>query len=155
MATLHLICGMPGSGKSTLAARLEREHRALRLTPDDWIMQLYGGDGRDPETRLRIEALQADVAMRALMLGLDVVLDNGFWHRSERDDYRARAAASGAGTKLYYLDIDKDEVKRRLALRNRDLPPNTFRVTAKDIDAWWGSLERPEPDEPGLIHITG
>ena len=45
MATLHLVCGLPGSGKSTLAAKLEVERQALRLTPDDWIARLLGGDG--------------------------------------------------------------------------------------------------------------
>jgi len=153
MATLHLICGLPGTGKSTLAARLEREHKALRLSPDDWIMTLFGGDGRDPDNRAHVETLQTDIALRALRLGLDVVLDNGFWHRRERDAYRTRAAEVGASVRLYYLDVDKDEVKRRLALRNQALPPNTFLVTAEDIDEWWDLIERPTPDEPGLVHI--
>src|SRR5204862_8256337 len=126
MPTLHLICGMPGTGKSTLAANLEREHQALRLTPDDWMAVLVGGDGRDQEMRTKIEGLQLNVAVRALELGLDVVLDNGFWSRRERDEYRTRAAAIGAETRLYYLDIPKEEAKRRVALRNQNLPPNTF-----------------------------
>lgn len=42
MATLHMMCGLPGAGKTTLARRLEREHRALRLTPDEWVTPLYG-----------------------------------------------------------------------------------------------------------------
>lgn len=150
MATLHLICGLPGAGKSTLAAVLERDRRALRLTPDDWIASLFGGDGRDPDTRLRIEALQFDMALRALSLGLDVVLDNGFWHRSERDAARVRAAAIGADTRLYFMDVPREELKRRLAIRNRNLPANTFVVTAEDIDAWWDLIERPGPDEPGF-----
>lgn len=154
MATLHLICSMPGTGKSTLAAMLEREHKALRLTPDDWMMALVGGDGRDEAMRTRIEAVQFNVALRALELGLDVVLDNSFWSRRERDEYRTRAAAVGAGSRLYYLDIPKEEAKRRVALRNQNLPPNTFRVTAEDLDEWWDYLEKPTADEPGLIRIT-
>jgi hypothetical protein len=153
MPTLHLICGMPGTGKSTLAAKIERAG-ALRLTPDDWMAALVGSDGRDQEMRTKIEAVQFALALRALELGLDVVLDNGFWHRAERDTARTRATAVGAQTKLYYLDIAKDEVKRRLILRNQALPPNTFPVTPDDIDEWWDYLERPAPDEPGLIHLT-
>jgi predicted kinase len=154
MPTLHLICGMPGTGKSTLAAKIERAG-ALRLTPDDWMAVFVGGDGRDSEMRTKIEAVQFTVALRVLERRLDVVLDNGFWHRAERDSARERASAVGAETKLYYLDVPKDEVKRRLILRNQDLPPNTFRVTPEDIDEWWDYLERPTPDEPGLIHVTG
>jgi predicted kinase len=154
MPTVHLICGMPGTGKSTLAAKIEREHRALRLTPDDWMAQLFGGDGRDADMRAKIEAAQFTIALRALELGLDVVLDNGFWHRWERDACRAGAASVGAETRLYYLDIPKEEAKRRLALRNQNLPPNTFKVTAEDLDEWWDYLEKPTEDEPGLFRMT-
>jgi len=34
---LHLICGLPGSGKTTLAKKLEREHTAIRLCPDEIV----------------------------------------------------------------------------------------------------------------------
>jgi len=154
VATLHIICGMPGTGKTTLAAKIEREHNALRLTPDDWMMALAGGDGRDEALRARIEAVQFTLALRALELGLDVVLDNGFWSRRERDNCRTGAARVGAATRLYYMDIAKAEAKRRLALRNQNLPPNTFKVTAEDLDEWWTHLEIPTQDEPGLIRIT-
>ncbi|MBI1360285.1 MAG: AAA family ATPase [Alphaproteobacteria bacterium] len=154
MATLHLVCGLPGAGKSTLAARLESEYSALRLTPDEWLSRLGSEDGRDPDARDRIEELQLEVALRTLGLGVDVVLDNGFWSRSERDAYRARAKTAGAETALYFLDVPKDELKRRLELRNRALPPHTFHVTGKDIDEWLRIFEAPTADEPGLVRIS-
>jgi predicted kinase len=150
MPVLHLVCGLPGSGKSTLAAKLERDNNALRLTPDDWIVQLEG-DGHDGVLRDRIEKLQLDLALRALALGIDVVLDNGFWPRAERDMYRARAASVGAAAKLYFLDVPRDELKRRLVLRNQNPPPGSFVVNPDDVDTWWPLLERPTPDEPGLV----
>ena len=85
MPVLFLLCGLPGSGKTTLAMRLERERPALRLTPDEWIGAL-AIDSHDEEKRAAVEALQWEVAAQALVLGVDVVLDWGFWSRSERDD---------------------------------------------------------------------
>ena len=41
MAVLFITCGVPGAGRTTVAKRLEREHTALRLTPDDWLRELF------------------------------------------------------------------------------------------------------------------
>ena len=48
MATLHLMVGLPCSGKTTLAQKLERERSALRLTPDEWQVPLFGQDAEEP-----------------------------------------------------------------------------------------------------------
>ena len=154
MPTLHLLCGLPGAGKSTLAARLESTHEALRLSPDEWIFRLHGGDGRDDALRDRMLALQFDIAMRVLALGRDVVFDHGVWSRAERDACRAGAASVGADIVVYFLDLATAELKRRLAIRNANPPPGSFVVTAEDIDAWEPMFERPAPDEPYVVRIT-
>ncbi len=146
MPVLHLICGLPGSGKTTLARRLERDLPALRLAPDEWMARIVG-DGYDEPKRASVEAVQWEIAARALSLGVDVILENGFWSRSERDDYRARAAALGAVTRLHFLDVPRDELLRRLALRNAAAPPDTFRINEAQLDLWSRSFEPPTPDE--------
>ena len=40
--TLFLMVGLPATGKTTAARRLEADHRALRLTKDEWMKALYG-----------------------------------------------------------------------------------------------------------------
>lgn len=150
MATLFLMCGLPGSGKTTLARRIERERHALRLTPDEWIERLFGA-GLTPPTldwcRDPIEAVQWGVAERALLLGVNVILDFGFWSRSERDEFRARARALGADAEVHFLDVPRAVLSARLAARNADLPPYTFRVTDAQLDTWWNLFEPPTPDE--------
>jgi predicted kinase len=42
MATLFLIVGLPGAGKTMRAMDLAEEHAALRLTPDAWMIPLFG-----------------------------------------------------------------------------------------------------------------
>jgi len=71
--------GLPCSGKATLARKLEYERSALRLTPDEWQLRLFGQDADDPEHDVRhglIEALLWKVASRALVLGTNVILDS-------------------------------------------------------------------------------
>ena len=99
MATLYLICGLPGAGKTTLARQMEQSLPALRLSPDEWIAPLLADASDQAELdRLRapVEAIQWNIAARALILGVDVILEWGFWARSEHQDYRARAEALGA-----------------------------------------------------------
>ena len=146
MSTLHLICGLPGSGKTTLAKRLECEIPALRLAPDEWMARLVG-NGYDEAKRTTVEAVQWDIAARALSLGVDVILENGFWSHSERDDIRSRAAALGAETKLHFLDVPLNVLSKRLALRNAALPPDTFRVDVAQLNLWWDLFEPPMLNE--------
>ena len=156
MATVILLCGLPASGKTTVAEQIERERSALRLSPDEWIAALYGPDlqQRDPQTfhaaRDRVEALQREVAARALSLGIDVILENGFWTRAERDEYRAWAQRVGALVELRYLDVPKEELWVRLARRNASPKIGTFRVERHELDSWFSRFEPPTLSELAL-----
>ena len=146
MPTLHLICGLPCSGKTTLGKRLEQELPALRLCPDEWMYRIVS-DGYDQKRRDAVEAEQWNVAARALALGVNVILENGFWERSERDQYRARAKAIGMQTKLHYLEVPMEELKRRLAKRNAAMPPDTFHVSEADLVKWAARFDVPTEEE--------
>jgi predicted kinase len=146
VATLFLICGLPASGKTTRAKQLELEHRALRLTPDEWIAA-FALDPCDDAKRAAVEAQQWQVAARALELGVNVVLDFGVWSRSERDTFRARAKALGARTVLQFLDVPRNELRQRLATRNRALPPGAVHIDEAQLDSYIAWFERPTPDE--------
>lgn len=150
IATLHLICGLPCSGKTTLAKQIEQEHSALRLTPDEWIIRLFGKDlslealdaARNP-----IEAVLWDLSARVLALGVDVVLDFGFWSRSERDTFRARATKLGARSELHFMDVSEEVLLTRLAARNARLPPGTFHIDETRLKLWSSGFEPPSQDE--------
>jgi predicted kinase len=148
--TLHLIVGLPGAGKTTLARQLELDLHALRLTPDEWIETIYGASvtqvvldaARDP-----VERLQWEVATRALQLGINVVLDFGFWSREEREHFRNQAALLGARSQVHALLLPLDELWARLERRNAARPAGTFHITREQLESWWSKFEPPHADE--------
>jgi len=150
MATLFLICGLPGAGKTTFAKQLEVSRSALRLSPDEWITRILEDPSDTVELdRLRdpVESLQWDVAQKALSLGVNVILENGFWARQERTMFQSKARALGVNVELHFLDVPKDELWSRLNKRNSNLPDGSFIVTKEQLDSWWSSFEPPTADE--------
>jgi predicted kinase len=142
--------GLPCSGKTTLARQLAYERAALRLTPDEWQVRLFGQDAKDPEHDARhtlIEAMLWEVAGRALVLGTNVILDYGFWAREEREDYRARAQQLGASSEIHFLDVPEEELLRRLAHRNAQPSPGAFYIPAAMMHPWIAFFQKPAPDE--------
>ena len=150
MATLLLMVGLPCSGKTTLAKKLERERSALRLTPDEWQIGLFGQDANEPEHNARhsfIEAMLWNIASRALELGTNVILDYGFWAREEREDYRLRAKRLGASSEVHFLDVPEEELLRRLAVRNSQPSHESFHISEESMQPWIEFFQKPTPEE--------
>lgn len=150
MATLHLMVGLPCSGKTTLARELEDKCAALRLTPDEWQLRLFGQDAEEPEHDTRhtlIEALLWEVASRALALGTNVILDYGFWAREEREEYRLRARQLGASSEIHFLDVPTEELLRRLARRNAQRSLTAFYIPEAMMHPWIAFFQKPTLDE--------
>ncbi len=120
------------------------------MTADEWITRLYPDDAeaaaRD-ERRDQVEALQWQVVERLLQIGTDVVLDWGLWTRTERAHYRQRAEALGAQVKIELVEAPLNVLQGRLAARNRDLPPGTFRISEEEMEEFVSLFERPTADE--------
>jgi predicted kinase len=148
--TLHLTCGLPGSGKSTLARRLAVERDAQRFTKDEQVLAL-GGDLYDEQLRLRVEAQLIEQAFELLSAGRSCILDFGLWSREERDALRLRARAQGVRVELHVLDVELDELARRIAKRSADAPHTTAEISAQQLAVWAASFETPSDAERRLF----
>ena len=150
MTTLYLMVGLPCSGKTTRAKELENELFALRLTPDEWHVNLFGHDINDPEHDKRhnlIETMLWQIAARALSLGTNVILDFGFWAKEEREDFRSRARKIGARSEIVYMDIDEEELIKRVKIRNENLTNTIHYIPEEMMQSWIQFFQKPDSNE--------
>ena len=151
---LLLMVGLPGAGKTTRAKELAAAHGALRLTPDEWMIPLFGDSMADGK-RFVLEGRLISVALQALRLGTSVVLDYGLWGRDERSALRWLATLAGASCRVVYLPVEKDVQLARIARRQAAAPHLTFPMTEADVDAWRLQFEVPDAAELGGGEIPG
>ncbi|MEO8178044.1 MAG: AAA family ATPase [Deltaproteobacteria bacterium] len=147
-ARVHLVIGPVGAGKSTFALRLAREHAALRLTLDQWMVQLFSPDRLEAgvmdwyvERAARCVERIWSVAQGVTDLGNDVVLEIGLLQRRERERFYQRVQDAGLELMLHVLDATRDVRRARVNERNRAqgatfsmvVPPAIFELAS---DLW-------------------
>lgn len=152
-----MMVGLPGAGKTTQAQELARVHDAVRLTPDEWHLSLFGTSLRAEGRRDLLEGWMITTALRTLRLGTSVVLDFGLWSRDERSALRWLAEQAGVRCRVVYLPVDLDVQLARIAHRQATTP-QTFPMPEADVVAWRTRFEEPDdaelagldrPDPPG------
>ena len=127
--------GLPAAGKTARAKKLAAEHRALRLTPDAWMIPLFG-DSDSGGKRDVLEGRLIWLALAALRLGTSVILDFGFWTRDERSALRWLAASAGAASQVVYLPVDRATQHARITHRQVHAPHETFTISQAEADRW-------------------
>jgi predicted kinase len=144
--TLYVMVGLPGAGKTTRAREIESEARALRLTPDEWMIPLF--DGIQPDGKRDVlEGRLVWLAMRALTLGVNVVADFGVWGKDERSALRSLALDAGADCALVYMDIDEVDQLRRVARRTGTESASTFAITPEELSQYRTQFQIPDRNE--------
>jgi predicted kinase len=146
-ATMFLMVGLPGSGKTTRARELAMSHDALRLTPDEWHLPLFGESLRADGKRDILEALLITVALRTLRLGTSVVLDFGLWGRDERSALRWLASLVGVSCRVVYLPVDLEVQLGRIAHRQATMAHETFPMPESEVVTWRTQFQAPDAAE--------
>jgi predicted kinase len=157
-----LMCGLAGSGKTTFAQALEARG-FVRLSVDEELWRRYGRYGVDYAADRYSElsaVVRLEVRRRMVSLveqGQDVVVDSAFWQRAARDDVKALVEAHGGHWRLVHLQLDEDELRRRLAVRAERFDANAaFPITDEMLTGYLADFEPPqgEGEEDGSALVT-
>ena len=157
-ATVVLMCGVPGSGKTRHAKSLERTGY-VRLSVDEEMWRLdqeLAASFGTPEYFEFTLAVEQQVRSRLVELiaeGSDVVVDLSFWSRRRREEYKALITAHGAVWQLVYLEVPRQELLRRLALRRLDPGPNSAPVGPDYLDKFLAGFEAPVDEGETIIRL--
>ena len=156
-AQVFLLCGLPGSGKTTFAGGLE-QRGAVRFSPDEWTLKLYGAHMTRElfDTRLQIcKDLILSLTETLLKAGVSVTLDFGLWTRKERSRLKTWAQERSLSYTFYYFDVPLETLWTRLEARNRNLPEGTFEIDREMLELFAGWFEPPEEAEGlEIVRIT-
>src|SRR5437764_613569 len=146
----HIVIGFIGSGKTTFARKLESETGAVRFTKDEWMVRLFGNTppkDKFEEYDNRMASLAADMALACLKAGIDVIIDEGFWVREQRDEIREKVKKVGATPKVYYLKVPLEVMKARTLKRSEYPPIDSFTIDEESYDHYWKFFQPPDGDE--------
>lgn len=143
---MFVLVGLPAAGKTSRARELASEWGALRLTPDEWMIPLFGQQQPDRKRNV-LEGRLIWLALSALRSGVNVVLDFGLWGKDERSALRALAASVGASSELIYLQVDEEEQWRRVQARSLTDAATTFEMTKADLERWRRIFQPPNATE--------
>lgn len=151
---IHLIIGPVGSGKTTYGRALAVERAALFVCIDEWMATLFMMDAPTPLTLEwtlpRVERCEQQiwsVARPLAALGVDVVLELGFFTRAQRIRVRALAAEAGIEVSVHVLDVPRDVRRERVRARNRGSATLTIEVDDAMFDWAEGYYEPLGDDE--------
>ncbi len=121
MAKAILICGKICCGKSTYAVQLQKEIKAVLLSVDEIMLELFGlyaGDRHD-EYAEKIQKYLFDKSVEMINSGSDAVLDWGFWTKQKRSAAKDFYKNRNIKCELHYIDISDTVWKEHISLRNK------------------------------------
>ena len=119
--TIHLIVGFIGAGKTTMAKCLADKIMAERFTHDEIMVEKYGRNPDDFETKYKIvDAFIREEAAKYIQAGKDVILDYGFWSHKGRNEYYQWAKSLTDHVVFHVVNCDLKIAKSRALNRTQN-----------------------------------
>ncbi|OOQ83110.1 ATP/GTP-binding protein [Penicillium brasilianum] len=160
-----MTCGIAGSGKSFISKWIQTNHPSFhRLSIDSYIYGHHGLYGVDyPKEKYNDYQEEAAAALRSELAQLvqqgsrDAILDFAFAFQETRDEWKDLIEESGGRWVLVYLDVDADELRRRVKARNQLAVKDgdsAFLVTEETLESFIAGFERPVGEGEVVLRLN-
>ena len=156
MAKVYLICGKICSGKSTYAEQLRIQNNAVLLSTDEITLALFGqhcGDKHDDYVE-RTQNYLFNKSLELIEVGINVILDWGFWMKEERDYAREFYNSRNIECEFHYINISDETWYARLKKRNSEVLSETtsaYYIDDNLAEKFAAIFEVPSEDEIDVI----
>ncbi|HHV32943.1 MAG: ATP-binding protein [Ruminococcaceae bacterium] len=156
MAKVILVCGKICSGKSTYAKRIQWERRAVVLSCDELMLDLFDdslGEKHD-EILQRTKVYLYRLAEQIIRTGSNVILDFGFWSRAERQSLKARLLQKDISCELHYVKVSRQTWQEYLKKRNENVRKGLEKAYYVDENMkrlFGEQFEEPDSDEVDVL----
>lgn len=147
---LHFLCGKIASGKSTLANKLAKRPRTILISEDEWLSTLFSQQITDlshyiEKSRLIKNVLEAHI-VKLVQAGNTVVMDFPANTPAQRSWLKSLADLANVAYVFHILEVDSNECKRRLAVRNQ-VGDNPFKTSEAQFDLITQHFSYPSSEE--------
>ena len=151
-----MMLGLPGSGKTTFSKDLQLKLSLKRFSVDEEYSRM-GGDLSSPDWDKALATKAGtyirDETAKEVSQGQSVILDLCPWMKNRREEYREFIKSIGGEPCAYYFDVDKEELNRRLAIRNAS--GDDFYIISSDmLDDFIEEFDIPINEDVVLISST-
>jgi predicted kinase len=121
MAKAILLMGKIASGKSHYAENYTWHNRAMILSCDELFYTLFDGclGEKHREMERRAYEFFCGQAVQLVRLGIDALLDFGFWTTDSRMKATAFFEGQGVPMEIWYFETEDGLRRQRLAERNK------------------------------------
>ena len=118
-----LICGKICSGKSFYTETLRRKLSAAVLSCDEITLSVFDGNLGDKHDEIcnRIHGYLFGKSVELLEIGVNIILEWGFWSRADRDFARQFYESRGYECEFHYIVISDDDWQRNIDKRNKEV----------------------------------
>jgi predicted kinase len=154
--TIYAMCGGNGSGKTTFALKISQEKDAAFFSLDKTIKEfnqpIQSFEDYESYMSKALDIISSQ-AIQVLKTGRSVVLDWG-GGLSSRSWLKHIADSAGAAIEIYYLEVPKEERRRRVQKRNLEKQKDVYFWNMSDEEFDRHNKENHSPLEEDGIKIV-
>jgi len=80
-----------------------------------------------------------------------VIIDEGFWIKSQRDDIKKKILQVGAKPIFYYVESSVEKMKERVINRSKYPPIDSFEINEEMFDSYLKYWQEPDESEDVIV----